>query len=106
MRHLVGSECVLLGHLRLWTEELLERARIYDTGNGRLHEEDGAVHFLMAEGTKHVHFWTVTNMFQGDMWIFAAPVPAVVGVDLTTNMRPALITENYGVQKSLIVSIR
>jgi hypothetical protein len=42
-------------------------------------------------------------MFQVDTWIFAAPELAVVGTDLTTDMKRALITENYGVQKSLIV---
>jgi hypothetical protein len=25
---------------------------------------------FFAEGTKHVHHWAVTNMLQGDMWIF------------------------------------
>jgi hypothetical protein len=38
------------------------------------------------------------NMFQEDTWILAAPDPAVVG-----DMKRALITENYGAQKSLIV---
>jgi hypothetical protein len=33
------------------------------------------------------------NMFQGDTWIFAVPDPAVVGIDLTTDMKRALITE-------------
>jgi hypothetical protein len=42
-------------------------------------------------------------MFQGDTWIFAVPDPAVVGIILTTDMKRALITENYGVQKSLII---
>jgi hypothetical protein len=42
-------------------------------------------------------------MFQGDRWIFAAPDPAAVGIDLITDMKRALITENYGVPKSLIV---
>jgi hypothetical protein len=41
-------------------------------------------------------------MFQGSTWIFAAPNPAVVTIDLATDMKHALITENYGVQKSLI----
>jgi len=52
---------------------------------------------LFAEGAKHVHLWAITNMFQGDTWIFAAPDPAVVGIDSTTDMNLALITENYGV---------
>jgi hypothetical protein len=44
-RRFARSECVLLGHLRLlWNEELLEHVQIHDTGNGRLHEEVGAVH--------------------------------------------------------------
>jgi hypothetical protein len=42
-------------------------------------------------------------MFQGGPWIFAAPNPAIVDIDLTNDMKRALITENYGVQKSLIV---
>jgi hypothetical protein len=42
-------------------------------------------------------------MFQGDMWISTAPYPAVLDFDLTTDMKGALITENYGIQKSLIV---
>jgi hypothetical protein len=50
-----------------------------------------------------VLFWAVMNMFQGDPWIFAAPDPAVVGIDLSTDMKRALITENYLVHKSLIV---
>jgi hypothetical protein len=40
-------------------------------------------------------------MFQGGTWIFAAPNPAVVGIDLT-DVKCALFNENYGVQKSLI----
>jgi hypothetical protein len=42
-------------------------------------------------------------MFQEDTWIFAAPDPAVVDIDLATDMKRALFTENYGVQKFLIV---
>jgi hypothetical protein len=42
-------------------------------------------------------------VLQGDAWIFAAPDPAVVGIDLTTDMKRALFTENYRVQKSLFV---
>jgi hypothetical protein len=57
----------------------------------------------VAEGAKHVPLWAVTNMFQEDTWIFAAPDPAAVGIDLTTERKLALITESYGVQKSLIV---
>jgi hypothetical protein len=48
--------------------------------------------FLFAEGAKHFHLWAVTNMFQEDAWIFAAPDPAVVGIDLTTDMKRAFIT--------------
>jgi hypothetical protein len=33
----------------------------------------------------------------------SAPDAAVVGIDLIFDMKRALITENYGVQKSLIV---
>jgi hypothetical protein len=33
-------------------------------------------------------------MFQGDTWIFAVPDPAVVDIDLITDMKRALITEN------------
>ena len=38
-----------------------------------------------------------------ETWIFAAPDPAVVGIASTTDMKCALITENYGVQKFSIV---
>jgi hypothetical protein len=31
-------------------------------------------------------------MFKGDTWIFADTDPAVVGIDLTTGMKRALIT--------------
>jgi hypothetical protein len=72
-------------------------------GNGCLHEEEEAEQSFLAEGAKHVHLWAVTNMFQGDTWIISAPDPAVVGIDLTTDMERALTTENYGVQKFLIV---
>jgi hypothetical protein len=41
-------------------------------------------------------------VLQGDKWIFAAPDPAVVGIDLTTDMKRALITEYYAVHKSLL----
>jgi hypothetical protein len=85
----------------LWNEELLEHVQIHDTGYGRLHEE-GAIHCFFAEGAKHIHLWAVTNMFQGGTWIFAAPNLAVVGIDLTTDMKRAFITENYGVQKFLM----
>jgi hypothetical protein len=61
-----------------------------------------AVSFF-AEGAKRVHLWAVTNMFQEDTWLFAAPDPAVVGIDLTNGMKRALITENYGVKKSLCI---
>jgi hypothetical protein len=47
--------------------------------------------------------WAVTNMSQGDTRIFAAPDPAVVGIDFTTDMKRVLVTENYVAQKSLIV---
>jgi hypothetical protein len=42
-------------------------------------------------------------MFKGDTWIFAAADPAVVGIDPTTEMKRALITENYAGKKSLII---
>jgi hypothetical protein len=71
----------------------LEHVQIQDNCNGHVHEE-GAVYFILAEGTKHVHILALTNMFQGDTWIFDAPV---VGIDLTTDMKRVLITENYGV---------
>jgi hypothetical protein len=86
-----------------WNEELLEHVQIHDTSSGRLHEEEGAIHSFFAEGIKHIHLWAVTNMFQGGKWIFAAPDPAVVGIELTTDKKRTLITENSGVQKSLII---
>jgi hypothetical protein len=64
-------------------------------------EKKGAIHSFFAEDAKHVHLWAVMNIFQRDTYIFAAPHRAVVGIDLATNMKCALITENYGVQKSL-----
>jgi hypothetical protein len=81
----------------------LEHVQIHDTGNGCLHEEEVALHFFFAESAKRVQHWAVTNMFQGDSWIFAAPDPAVVGIDLTTNIKRDFITEHYGVQKDLVV---
>jgi hypothetical protein len=42
----------------------LEHVQIHDTGNGRLHEEEGVVHSFFAEGAKHVHLLDVTNMLQ------------------------------------------
>jgi hypothetical protein len=81
----------------------LEHVQIHDTGNGRLHEEEGAVHSFFAEGAKHVHLWAVMKMFQRDTWIFVASDLAVAGIDLTTDMKIALIVKNYGVRKSLIV---
>jgi hypothetical protein len=69
----------------------LEHVQIHDTGYGLLHEEEGTAHSFLAEGAKHVHFWAVTNMFQEDTWYFAAPDPAVVRIDLTTDMIGALI---------------
>jgi hypothetical protein len=71
---------------------VLEHVQIQDTGKGRLHEKEGAVRSLFAEGAKHVHLWIVTNIFQGDTWIFAAPDVAVVGTDLITDMKRALNT--------------
>jgi hypothetical protein len=83
----------------------LNHVEIHDTGDGRLHEE-GAVQSFSAESAKHVHIWAVMNMFQGVTWTFVAPDPAVVLIDLVTDMKSALITENYGVQKSLSTCIR
>jgi hypothetical protein len=68
---------------------MLEHVQISDTGNGRLHE--GAVHSSFVEGAKHVHLLAATNISQGGTWIFGAPV--VVGIDLTTNIKRALINE-------------
>jgi hypothetical protein len=51
--------------------------QIHDTGNRRLHEEEGAVHCFFSEGAKHVQLWAITNNFQGGTWIFAAPNPAM-----------------------------
>jgi hypothetical protein len=57
--------------------------------------------YTLAEGAELVHLWAVTNIFQRDTYIFAAPHRAVVGIYLTIDMKCALITENYGVLKSL-----
>jgi hypothetical protein len=81
----------------------LEHVQIHDTDNGHLHEKEGVVHSLFHEGAKHVHLLAVVNMFQGDIWIFAALDPAVVGIDLTTNMRSSLkITESRNFSSSCI----
>ncbi|PNF39616.1 hypothetical protein B7P43_G05680 [Cryptotermes secundus] len=74
----VMRECAVLpevnaSFLVIFNEELSEHVQIYDTGNGHLHEEEGAIHSFFAEGAKHVRLWAITNMFQGDTWIFAAP---------------------------------
>jgi hypothetical protein len=45
-------------------------------------------------GAKHILILAVINMFQGDMWIFAASDPTVVGTDLTTDKKRALITDS------------
>jgi hypothetical protein len=95
VRRLAGSECVL------WNEELLEHVQVHDTANGHLHGEEGAVHFSLLRA-QNTFFLAVTNMFQGDTWIFSVPDPAIVGIDFTTDMKRSLIAENYGVQKSLI----
>jgi hypothetical protein len=54
-------------------------------------------HTLFAVGAKHVQLCAVMNILQEDTWIFAAPGPAIVVIDLTTDMKRAFITENYGV---------
>jgi hypothetical protein len=84
---------------QLWNVEVLEHVQIHDTGNGRLHEEKGAVHSFFAEGAKHVQLWAVTNMFQEDTWICAAPDPTVVGIDLTTGMKCTLSIYTFKVAK-------
>jgi hypothetical protein len=66
-------------------------------------KKKGLYALSFAEGPKHAHLWAVTNMFQEDTWIFTAPDPAVMVTDLTTDKKRALITENYRIQKSLIV---
>jgi hypothetical protein len=68
----------------------------------RLHEEEGSVHFSLLRAQNRFVFGAFTNMFQEHMWIFAAPDPAVLDIDLTAAMKHAVITESYGVQKSLI----
>jgi hypothetical protein len=40
-------------------------------------------------------------MFQGDTRIFAASELAVVGINLTTDVKRALVTENYEIQEPL-----
>jgi hypothetical protein len=64
---------------------------MHDTGNGHLHEEDS----FCAEGTKYVHLWAVTNMYQVDTWIFVAPDPAVVGIDLTNDKKRLITSPNH-----------
>jgi hypothetical protein len=76
----------------LWNEELLEHVQTHDTSNGCLHEEKGA------KEAKHVHLLALTNMFQEDTWIFAAPNPAVVDID----MKRALITDSRNLSTTCI----
>jgi hypothetical protein len=57
------------------------------------------MHSFFAEDPKHIHLWAVVNMFEGEAWIFAAPDPAVVGIDFTTDKKCSLITENCGAEK-------
>jgi hypothetical protein len=61
------------------------------------------VRTLFAVDAKHVQLCAVTNIFQEDARIFAAPGPAIVVIDFTTDMKRALITEIYGVQKFLFL---
>jgi hypothetical protein len=79
----------------------LEHAQIHDTGNGRLHEGEGAVYSLLR--AQNTFTFGLSAIYSKETRIFAAPDPAVVVMDLTTAMKRSLITENYGVQKSLIV---
>jgi hypothetical protein len=78
--------------IELWNEELLEHVQIHDTGNGRLHEEEGPINSFCAEGAKYVHLWAVINMLQEDTWIFAAPDPAV---DYRSAALPMKVTLNH-----------
>jgi hypothetical protein len=57
--------CAILVEVNAFLLEMLELVQIHDTGNGRLHEE-GPVHSFFAEGAKHVHLLSVSNMFQAD----------------------------------------
>jgi hypothetical protein len=70
----------------------LGHVQIHDTGNGHLHEVEEAMHSFFAESAKHFHLWAATIMFQADTWIFDAPNPAVVGIDLVFCVKRALIT--------------
>jgi hypothetical protein len=104
MRRLAGSECVFRGQLRLTVEwgTVGVRPNRYtiQVTVGSMKKKGP---YTLCWGRKVLSLWAVTNMFQGETWIFAAPNLAVVGIDFTTDMKCALITESYGVQKSLIV---
>jgi hypothetical protein len=56
---------------------------------------------LFAEGSKRVLPLGYHEHVPEGHVDFSCSRPAVVGIDLTTDMKRALITENYGVQKSL-----
>jgi hypothetical protein len=77
-----------------WNEELLEQIQMHDTCDGCLREEKEGVVHSFAEGAKYVRLWAVTNMLQGYTWICAAPDLTVVGIDLTTDTKHALIVGN------------
>jgi hypothetical protein len=96
------SASFLVIFVQLWNKELLEHVQIHDTDDCRIHEEEEALHSFFAEGAKQDYIWAVANMCQGDTWVFAAPDPAGIGIDLTADMKRALITDNYGVKKSLL----
>jgi hypothetical protein len=46
----------------LWNEELLKHVQIHDTGNGRLHEEKGAVRYFSADGPKLAVFYYIMTV--------------------------------------------
>jgi hypothetical protein len=104
VRHLAGSDCVLLGHLGL-TEGRGTVGACPDTYTIPVmvvYVKKGRT--LFAVGSKHVHLWALTNMFQEDTWIFTATDPAVVAIGpLTWNVLSSPeITESRNISSSCI----
>jgi hypothetical protein len=60
-----------------------------------MNKKKGPCTLSLLRTPKQVHVWAATNIFQEDSWIFAVPDSTVLGIDITTDMKRALITENY-----------
>jgi len=56
---------------------------VYLSSNTVLCEEEWAEHASSGNGTKHVHFGTVTFHLDQSMMIMGSPYPGIVPVDLS-----------------------